>query len=132
MPRGWQRCVGAARQIASGSATAGPKGVRGIKSVWLGRVGDRVERVVPLTVEGMAGEGAIVGEGLHRRVGNLYAGWVFGRVEFGVDGQPGAGRGRGDGLHDDFVTGERPSAPVHGDVGEEPVFDLVPLAGARR
>ena len=34
-------------------------------------------------------------------------------------------------LHDDFVAGQGPAAPVHGDVGEQPVLDLVPLARAR-
>src|SRR2546430_3963194 len=41
--------------------------------------------------------------------------------------QPGAGGGGGDGLHDDFVAGQWSASPVHRDVGEQPVLDLVPF-----
>jgi hypothetical protein len=39
-------------------------------------------------------------------------------VECGVDGQSGAGGGRGDGVEDDFVTGQGTALPVHRDVRE--------------
>jgi hypothetical protein len=33
-------------------------------------------------------------------------------------------------LHDDFVAGQWPAAPVHRDVGEQAVLDFIPFAGA--
>src|SRR6058998_324080 len=42
-----------------------------------------------------------------------------------------AGGGSGDGLHDDLVAGQQLAPPVHRDVGEQPVLDLVSLGGAR-
>ena len=70
---------------------------------------------------------AVHRQGVDLCVGDLDAGGVGAGVEFGVDRQPGAGGGGGDAVHDDFVAGQRPAAPVHGDVGEQPVLDLVPL-----
>jgi len=55
------------------------------------------------------------------------AGGVGAGVEFGVDGEPGAGGGGADRADDDLVTGEWAAAPVAADPGEQPVFDLVPL-----
>jgi hypothetical protein len=49
---------------------------------------------------------------------------------FGADSQAGAGGGGGDRVDDDLVAGQRPPTPVEGDVGEQPVLDLVPLGGA--
>src|SRR5664280_960957 len=91
-----------------------------------------VEGVVPFAVPVVSGEGAVVFEGLDLLVGDFDAGGVAGGVELGVDVQAGAGSGGGDGVDDDFVAGQGPAAPVHRDVGEEPVFDFVPFAGARR
>ena len=54
------------------------------------------------------------------------------RVEFAADGQSRTGRGAGDEVDDGLVGLEGSSAPVLGDSGEKPVFDLVPFAGARR
>ena len=42
------------------------------------------------------------------------------------------GGGRRDQLEDHLVNGEGASAPVHADLREEPVLDLVPFAGAGR
>src|SRR5215831_19252319 len=53
-------------------------------------------------------------------------------VEDGGDGQPGGGGDRGDGVDDDVVAGQRAAAPGQGDLGEQPVLDLVPLGGAGR
>lgn len=88
------------------------------------------QRVVPFSVEGVAEEGAVGLEGFDLLVWDLDAFGVGGFVEFGVDAQAGAGCGGSDGLDDHFVAGQGSSAPVHGEVGEEPVFDLVPLGGA--
>jgi hypothetical protein len=61
---------------------------------------------------------------------DAHAGVVGVGAEFGVHAQPGAGGRGGDGLHDDFVAGQWSSAPVHGEVGKQPVLDLVPFRGA--
>jgi len=44
--------------------------------------------------------------------------------------QAGLGRGLPDEAHDRHEIDERFAAPVHGDVGREPTFDLVPRARA--
>ena len=49
------------------------------------------------------------------------------QVELRVDGQAGAGGGRGDALHHDLVAGQRSAAPVHRDVAEQAMLDPVPL-----
>jgi hypothetical protein len=67
---------------------------------------------------------AVQGQGVRFGFADPDAGGVGAGVEFGVHGQAGAGGGGGDGLDDDFVAGQGASAPVHGDVGEEPVLDL--------
>ena len=46
--------------------------------------------------------------------------------------QPGAGGGRGDGVQDDLVAGQRAAPPGAGDLGEQAVLDFVPLGGAGR
>ena len=68
----------------------------------------------------------------HFSVGDLDALGVEGFVEFGADGQSGAGGCARDQVDDDFVAGQRLSTPVRRDLAEQPVFDLVPLGGARR
>lgn len=83
-----------------------------------------VQGVVPLSVPVVPVEGPVVLEGLHLLVGDLHSGGVLGRVEFGVHGQPGVGGGRGDGVHDDVVAGQRPAAPVHRDMGEQAVVGV--------
>ena len=65
-------------------------------------------------------------------VGDLDLLGVVVLVEAGVDLQALARRRRGDRVDDDLVADERSSAPVLGDVAEQPVFDFVPLAGAGR
>ena len=53
-------------------------------------------------------------------------------IETASDGQA-LSRGRlRDQLHDRLVVAQRFAAPVRGDEGEQPVFDLVPFARARR
>ena len=92
----------------------------------------RVNRVVPVAVEGVAVQDPGGFQGLHVLVGDFDAAGIDALVEFGVHGQSG---GRGDGLEgfdDDLVGFQWSSAPVTADRGEQPVFDLVPLAGAGR
>ena len=64
-------------------------------------------------------------------LGVLDAGGVRVGVEFTVDGQSGGRGGVADQVDDDLVGFQWPAAPVHGDLGEQPVLDLVPLAGSR-
>ena len=64
-------------------------------------------------------------------VGGLDSFGVDGVVEFGGDGQAGAGGGTGDQVDDDFVAGQRLATPVHRDLGEQAMFYFVPLGGAR-
>jgi len=70
-------------------------------------------------------------EGGHFGVADSDPGRIGAVVEFGVDFQPGPGGGRADEVDDDLVAGQRSAGPVHRDMGEDPMFDLVPLAGAR-
>ncbi len=63
-------------------------------------------------------------------IGNFNARGVLVSIKFCPHLETGP---RGDGsdqLDNDLVTGERSPAPVHADVREQPVPDLVPLAGA--
>ena len=91
-----------------------------------------VDGVVPVAVELVPGQDPRVFKGFHVLVGDSDAPFVGVGVEFGVHGQPG-GRGDGpEGFDDDFVGFQGSSAPVPADRGEQPVFDLVPLAGAGR
>src|SRR5215218_9394176 len=57
---------------------------------------------------------------------------VVAGVQGSLDTQTAAGAGRRDGLDDHLVAGQWPAPPAHGDVGEQPVLDLVPLGGAWR
>ncbi len=60
------------------------------------------------------------------------AGFVLPWVERCAHGQSGLGRCTCDEIDDDLVRGKRATAPVLGDETEQPVLDLVPLAGAGR
>ena len=53
-------------------------------------------------------------------------------IEFRPDAQTGPTVGRSNQAHDGGEVHERRAAPVHRDVREQPVLDLVPLARARR
>ena len=57
------------------------------------------------------------------------AGGVGTGVEFGAHGEPGGGMGGADQVDDDLVAGQRTTPPVQGDLGEQPVFDLVKAPG---
>src|ERR1019366_9625766 len=91
--------------------------------VWWGLAGS----YVPVPVELVAADR----EGVDLLLGVGQPGGVLAGVEFGVDGHAG-GRSRGaDQLDDRLVAGQRPAAPVPGDLREQPVFYLVPLGRAR-
>ena len=66
------------------------------------------------------------------RVGDLDTGRVLASIKFGSNLQARLCRCVGDQIDDDFVTHQRPTSPVLGDVREHAVLDLVPFAGARR
>ena len=66
----------------------------------------------------------------HLGVGYLDAGRVEIRIDAAFHIETGA-RGRaGDQLHDGLITDQRLAPPVPRDEREQPVFDLVPFAGA--
>ena len=80
-------------------------------------------------------EGVLAQQGrecLHLLIRNFDACWVNGGVQFRSDPQSGFCSCGSDQVDDDFVTGERFAAPVHADVGEQAMFNFIPLAGARR
>jgi hypothetical protein len=49
---------------------------------------------------------------------------IAGTVELGSDLEPGSGLGPGDEVDDDLVARQGVTAPVRGDVTEQPVLDL--------
>ena len=68
----------------------------------------------------------------HLLVGNLDPCRVDIRVKAAFHGQTCLGSGGGNEVDDDFMTDQRFAPPVLADEREQSVFDLVPLAGARR
>ena len=80
----------------------------------------RGESVVPLTMEGVTGNGkareVCIADPHSRRIGP--------RVERRFHLQAAASGGRTDQFDNYFVTDQRLPAPVAADVGEEPVLDL--------
>jgi len=83
--------------------------------------------IVPVTVEAPGTQAYL----RHLLVRDLPALGVLALVDLGPNAQPRLGRGRSDEVHDSHQAGQRPATPVGTDVREQPVFDLVPLAGAR-
>jgi hypothetical protein len=86
------------------------------------------DRVVPVTVEVMAGES----DAFELFLGYLCTGLVVVPVAQRTDSSALLGGGRRDELDDRPVGNERSPAPVHRDEAEHAVLDLVPLRGARR
>ena len=68
----------------------------------------------------------------HLLVGNLDPRRVEIQVKVAFNGQACLGRSSGNEVDDDLMTDQRLSPPVLADEREQSVFDLVPLAGARR
>ena len=87
-----------------------------------------VERVVPVAMEGVVDE---VERG-HLGGGDILSLGIGSTVQFTPHPQPGRGARGADQVDDHSQTHEGLSAPVRADVGEQPVLDLVPLAGAGR
>src|SRR2546422_7149221 len=71
-------------------------------------------------------------QAVHLRGGNDDAGRVAALVQLGLDAQARCGAGVANQVDNRFKRAERTASPVLGDVTEEAVLYLVPLAGARR
>jgi hypothetical protein len=89
---------------------------------------DRRDRVIPLAVESVRTEV----DGCKLRVVDLDALGIFVCVKLRAHLQARIGGGGGDELNDGAIAAQRFASPVDGNEREEPVLDLVPLAGARR
>src|SRR6266567_8419460 len=86
------------------------------------------EAVVPITVKPVSPELQFS----HLLSGNLDPCGIGIRVKFALHRQPGCCRGGGDEVDDDLMTDQRLAAPILANEREQSVFNLVPLAGARR
>jgi len=62
----------------------------------------------------------------------LAASRVFPAIQSAGHLQPFCGRCARDQIDDRFIISHRFAAPIRADEGEQPMFNLVPLAGARR
>ena len=71
-------------------------------------------------------------QAVHLRGGNDDAGRVAALVELGLDAQARGGASVANQFDDRFKRAERTASPILGDVTEEAMLDLVPLAGAGR
>ena len=71
-------------------------------------------------------------DGAHFGRGDLDASAIPALVQLRAHAQPARGAGVADQVDDRFEGPERAAPPVRGDVTEEPMLDLVPLARARR
>ena len=92
-----------------------------------GRGEGGAERVVPLTVRAVTGDDAVF-QVLHPLIADLDPAGVVALIEDGGDLQALVGGGGGDAGHGILPRHQRPGAPGAGDVAEQPVLDLVPLA----
>ena len=88
----------------------------------------RVNRIVPVAVEAMPFEA----DRGHLRVGDGDAARIVAAIEFRSDAEPRPAVRRANQAHDGREVHERRAAPVHRDVREQAMLDLVPLARARR
>src|SRR6516225_3056648 len=75
---------------------------------------------------------ALQAEAGHLLVRDLDTLWIFAGIDLGTDPQSGLGRGGGDEIDNHLVTHERFAAPVLTDEREQPMLNLVPLAGSGR
>ena len=88
---------------------------------------DWSDRVVPFPVEVVTLQTHL----FHLFVTDRDAFWIGSLIDFRTDSQTGFSGGRADETHDGGQTHQRFTTPVHGDVREKPMLNLVPLAGAR-
>src|SRR6266540_3528716 len=64
------------------------------------------------------------------RVADLDPGRIATTVKLGADPQARSGPGRAGQVHDRLVAHQRPTPPIHRDLGEQPMLDPVPLRRA--
>jgi hypothetical protein len=83
------------------------------------------EGLVPFAVEFGSVESAVGSEGVHFGLTDFHAGQIDTVIEFGVNFQPVDGGGSAYEVDDDLMADQGPAAPVHGDVVEQLVFDLI-------
>ena len=70
-------------------------------------------------------------EGSHLLIRYFSAGLIVILIKHGLYGESGRCRGIGDQVDNGSPINEWTAPPVPGDEGKEPMFDLVPFAGAR-
>lgn len=63
---------------------------------------------------------------------NANAFWIEVGAQLGIDGQPALGRCATNEIEDDFMADQWSAPPVHADVAEHAMFDLIQFARARR
>src|ERR1700733_7298476 len=122
---GIQEVVGSI-PIGSTRRNRGPRVCREItasRRLLVGRYG-----VVPLAMEVVARDA----DCLHLLVGDVDTFRVEVAVDLAADLEASFRRCGADELDNNLVADQRLAAPVHGDEGEQAMFDLVPLAGTRR
>jgi transposase len=88
----------------------------------------RPNGVIPFPVEGVRFEF----DCCQLFVGDAHARRICSFVGLGLNSKSLSVRGGCDQFDDDLVADQRPSPPVHGNVREEAMLDLVPLAGSGR
>ena len=86
-----------------------------------------LDRIVPLPVKVMR----VQVHACQFLIFDLHLGGITLRVEGRPDTQTLLRCGRSDPVDNDLVTDQGPTPPIHGDVREQPMLDLVPLAGPR-
>ena len=92
------------------------------------RVPARRDRVVPRRVNFVAPELDFI----QLLVGHFDSSLILVRVQHRLDFEPGARLGSADQIDDRLIIDQRLPSPIQTDKREEPVLDLVPLAGSRR
>src|SRR5437899_13057291 len=88
----------------------------------------RPDHVVPVAVEAVA----VNVHGLHLLVRDSATSRVLSAIQTTDDFEAFRGGRAGDQVDDRLVVPQRFTSPVRGNEGEQAVFDLIPLAGARR
>ena len=86
-----------------------------------------MDLVIPVTVKVVT----MQCDRAHLGRGDRDAGAIPALVQLRAHAQSGRGAGVADQINDRFEGPERASPPIRGDVTEQAMLDLVPLAGAR-
>src|SRR5215831_12412052 len=86
------------------------------------------QTIVPIAVKGISPEPKFC----HLFVGDFDAGWITVWIETTLHGQARFGGRGGNQVDYDLMADQGLAPPILTDEREQPMFDLVPLAGARR